>query len=64
MESAESDGTVGQITRYIFDFCKSNDPLHIFVGEPPCPYVTTKDELIQSGQAMGIMRENPDFTDL
>jgi hypothetical protein len=64
METADRNGTVRKIIRFVFEYCKSNDPLHIFEDEPIRPYVTTVCELRNSGQAMGIMRENPDFTTL
>ncbi len=63
-ELANNEGTIPQITDYIFSLCKQNDPLHIFDDNSVNPIITSKEEIRRSGSAMGVMRENPDFKTL
>ncbi len=61
-ENADEDGTTSNITNFILNFCQRHDPLHIFDDNEVNPIVTTKDEIIGSGMAMGIFRDNAFFT--
>ena len=63
-ETANEDGTTSKIADYVLSFCSNNDPLHVFFDNEVKPIVTTKDELIYNGMAMGIMRDNSCFETL
>lgn len=63
-ERADTDGTTLKIVDFVFSLCEQNDPLHIFYDNEVTPIITTKEEIIKKGMAMGIMRNNPGFETL
>lgn len=63
-ETAIADGTVLKIIDFVFSVCKQNDPLQIFCNNIVTPIITSKEEIIESGKAMDIMRNNLAFDTL
>ncbi len=60
---AEADKTnlTAEIINYVNIHIHANDPLHLFDDELMYPVVTSKPELKEQGEVMGIMRNNTGF---
>jgi len=55
---------IDAIHQAVWEMCKENDRYHVFDEPIPMPAVTTKQRLVDSGEAMGIMHNNPKFVTL
>ncbi|MBE6597112.1 MAG: hypothetical protein E7641_05520 [Ruminococcaceae bacterium] len=50
-----------KIENYVFQLCKEKAPFNIFANHKPLAVVESREKLKKAGEAMGIMRNNPDF---
>lgn len=64
MKKADELFGIENINNYIWERCKKEDTYNVFEKPLPSPIVTTKQKIIDSGKAMGIMRNNLQFTTL
>lgn len=64
MRKATQKYGIENINHFVWELCKQDDPYHVFDQPLPLPVVSTKQEIIKSGAAMAIMRENLKFDTL
>ena len=55
---------IENMNHFIWELCKREDTYGVFREPIPMPEVLTKQEVIRTGRAMGIMRENLKFSGL
>jgi len=58
LKKAEQIYTIEEINNYVWDLCKEDDPYGVFEKKIPLPIVATRQQIINNGLAMGIMRNN------
>jgi hypothetical protein len=63
-KKAEEIYGIENMNLFVWNLCKKDDEYHVFDEPLPAPIVTTKQEVIKSGKAMGIMRNNLGFSTL
>ena len=64
MRKAKEKYGIENINNYVWELCRQEDTYHVFDLPLPEPVISTRQEIINSGAAMGIMRNNPNFTTL
>ena len=61
-ETAENIYGIKSMTDYVYNICLSEDKYGVFKNYYPQPIITDLATLKQSGEIMGIIRNNPQFT--